>query len=320
MAHCTNTLGPNYSCTLAAQTPFPAPYFAATMAKYVDPYAAHAGSAPHQPPPPAGYPPGAYPSGAYPPGTYPNDTTPSQQNYDVESASNANDGVIVGTASTSVRLGFLRKVYAILTLCFAVTVGIACVFSLVDPVRLFVVTHRWLVWVGLGVGIASFIFLVCTKPKRPWDSLVLGIFVLGFSFMIGVICAAYYQIGWGGVVLQAFIATAAIFLFITAYVLITKKDFSYLGGFLGAAIIALVAVSICTFVFQLVAQTRLSRWIYFAISIFGALIMSAYILYDTSLILHRYGPDDYVIAVASLYIDVTNLFMYMLSIFSLIQT
>ena len=288
------------------------------MAKYVDSHFA-SGSAPQQPPPPAGYPPGAYPPGAYPPGTYPSDYN-SAQRYDEESGANPNDVGVVGTASTSVRLGFLRKVYAILTLCFAVKVGIACTMSLVVPVRSYVVRNPYFLWVGLGVGFVSFLVLACVRPKRPWDSVVLCLFVLGFSFMVGTICAIYFEVGWGGAVLQAFIATAAIFLVITAYVLITKKDFSYLGGFLAAALMTLIVISICTFVLRLVTRGRFSRWLYFAVSIFGALLMSAYILYDTSLILHKYGPDDYVIAVASLYLDVTNLFMYMLSIFSFIQS
>lgn len=280
------------------------------------------------------YPPGAYPPGAggygaqpappppsYPPGAYPPDSGGGGGYYDTEAGGGGADGaaVMVGTADVKVRLGFLRKVYALLTLCFAVTVGISCAFSFIVPLRDAVIANGWIVYAGLGIGLVCYLALVCIRLKRPWNAVLLSLFVLGFSVMIGTICAGFFKVGWGQVVLNAFISTAAIFLAITAYVLITKKDFSYLGGFLISVTIALIVVSLLVFFVGMVSG-RLNKWVYFAIAVAGAIIFSLYILYDTSLILHKYGPDDWVMAVASLYIDVTQLFMYMLQIFSILQT
>lgn len=47
-----------------------------------------------------------------------------------------------------------------------------------------------------------------------------------------------------------------------------------------------------------------------------ALVMTGYLLFDTSMVITRYGPDDWLIAVISLYIDVTQLFLYLLNIIS----
>ena len=48
--------------------------------------------------------------------------------------------------------------------------------------------------------------------------------------------------------------------------------------------------------------------------------MTGYLLFDTSMVMTRYGPDDWVIAVISLYIDVTQLFLFLLNIFSFAST
>lgn len=226
--------------------------------------------------------------------------------------------VKVGTAETSVRLGFLRKVYTILTLNFLITVGFACFCSFVLPVRRWIFNNSWLQWVGLVVVIAAMIGLACCRIPPPFNIGLLALFVAGFSLLIGTICAIYFEVGWGGVVLQAFLATAAIFIAITTYIMITKKDFSYLGSFLFGALIALIVVSLCTFVFRLVVG-RVNKWVGFAISVFGALLMVGYLLYDTSLVVTRYGPDDWLIAVISLYTDVMNLFLFLLNIFSVVN-
>ena len=147
------------------------------------------------------------------------------------------------------------------------------------------------------------IALVCFKLKKPWNALMLGVFVAGFSLMIGVISARYFDIGWGKVVIQAFAATVCIFVSLTAYVLITKKDFSYLGGFLLGAVIALIVLSLLTFFSGMFLGAGTRRWLYFGVSLLGALVYTLFILYDTSLILHRYGPDDWIQGVVDLYVD-----------------
>lgn len=223
-------------------------------------------------------------------------------NYDAEEA-RASKNVTLGTAEPSVRLGFLRKVYGMLTICLAITVGISCVFSFVVPIRDFFLSSPWLLFVGFVVGFGSYIALVCIPLKKPWNAVLLGVFVLGFSLMIGIICASYFEAGWGKVVIQAFAATVCIFLGLTVYVLITKKDFSYLGGFLMGAVIALIVASIITFFTGLFINSKASRVLYFGVSVIGALVYTLFILYDTSLILHRYGPDDWIQGVVSLYVD-----------------
>lgn len=93
-------------------------------------------------------------------------------------------------------------------------------------------------------------------------------FVIAFSVAIGVIVARYFEQGAGIIVLQAFSATAAVFLAITAYVFITKKDFSFLYGFLSAALLVLIALAIANFALGWVIGSR-TPWFTFGISVFG---------------------------------------------------
>jgi FtsH-binding integral membrane protein len=54
-------------------------------------------------------------------------------------------------------------------------------------------------------------------------------------------------------------------------------------------------------------------------ALLGALLFCGYILFDTSMILHHYGPDDYIMAAIALYLDLINLFLYMLELLRMLQ-
>ena len=54
-------------------------------------------------------------------------------------------------------------------------------------------------------------------------------------------------------------------------------------------------------------------------SLCGAMIFVGYILYDTSLIMHHLGPDDYIVGAVTLYLDIINLFFYLLRLFGELQ-
>ena len=123
----------------------------------------------------------------------------------------------------------------------------------------------------------------------------------------------YYQSGMGLVVLQALVLTAAVFVSLTTYVLVTKKDFSFLGGGLFAGLIILIVWSLLNSLFDFGLGGRMF------FSLMGALLFVGYILYDTSLLIHHLGPDDYIIAAVTLYLDIVNLFLYLLEMLRMLQ-
>jgi len=123
----------------------------------------------------------------------------------------------------------------------------------------------------------------------------------------------YFEMGMGKVVLQALMLTASVFIALTSYVMVTKKDFSFLGGGLFAALLVLIVWGFLNSFFDFGLGGRM------VFSLIGALVFCGYILYDTSLVMHHFGPDDYIPAAVTLYLDIINLFLYLLELLRMLQ-
>lgn len=112
-------------------------------------------------------------------------------------------------------------------------------------------------------------------------------------------------------IMQALGTTALIFFALSAYVLTTRKDFSFMGGFLMAGMIA-VLVAIIANIFLAIPLLQL------VISSVVVLIMSGFILFDTSRIIHG-GETNYIRATVSLYLNLFNIFVHLLSILGIMD-
>ena len=111
--------------------------------------------------------------------------------------SQAEDGGYGGLSSSfsekSIRLGFIRKVYAILSVQLIVTMAIVGVFTL-DSVKQFSAENSWLWILALVIMIVSLITLACcegVRRKTPHNFIFLGLFTLAEGFMLGTITARY---------------------------------------------------------------------------------------------------------------------------------
>jgi FtsH-binding integral membrane protein len=100
------------------------------------------------------------------------------------------------------------------------------------------------------------------------------------------------------------ILTGVVFGGLTLGVFVTKKDFSFLGGFLWIASFLVMGVILCAILFQF----PLGMW--FSAALIG--LACCYILYDTSNVLHHYRTDQYVGAALALFASVALLFYYIL--------
>lgn len=107
-------------------------------------------------------------------------------------------------------------------------------------------------------------------------------------------------------VMQALGGTAVVFLSLSAYVLVTKKDFSFLGGFLMIGLLVAIVAMIANIFFQIPA-------LHLAINAGIVFIMSGFILYDTSRIVNG-GETNYVLATVSIYLNLHNLFTSILQL------
>jgi len=224
-----------------------------------------------------------------------------------------NRGLPVYQAQAAIKAGFLRKVYGILAVQLLFTVASSAFFMFHVPTRDYVLHSQGML---LGASLAPFGFLMglyCYKDRHPLNLALLAGFTACITYTVGVVCAAYYTTGYGMIVLQALILTASVFISLTAYVLVTKKDFSWMGGALFAGLIILLMWSFLNAFFDFGLGGRM------VFSLAGALLFVGYILYDTSLLMHHLGPDDYIIAAVTLYLDIINLFLYLLEVLRMLQ-
>jgi modulator of FtsH protease len=134
--------------------------------------------------------------------------------------------------------------------------------------------------------------------------------LLGAS--LGPMLNHYLAMANGGTIItQALGGTALVFFSLSAYVLTTRKDFSFMGGFLMIGII----VAVVGMVGMLVASmfgVDVSLF-HLGLSMLIVLLMSGFILYDTSRIVNG-GETNYIMATTSLYLNIYNLFVSLLHI------
>ena len=113
--------------------------------------------------------------------------------------------------------------------------------------------------------------------------------------------------GGSQTIMLALAATGATFLALSAYVLKTRRDFSFMGGFLFAGMVIAILAGLGAMFFQIPALGL-------AVSAMVALLSAGLILYETSNIVNG-GEDNYVLATVGLYVSIFNLFSSLLSLF-----
>ena len=129
--------------------------------------------------------------------------------------------------------------------------------------------------------------------------------LLGFG--LGPVLSMYLSMPGGGqIIATAMAGTGIIFLALSGYVLTTRKDFSFMGGFLMVGMLV-VFLAIIANIFLAIPALSLT------ISAAVIFIMSGFILYDTSRIIHG-GETNYVMATFGLYLNIFNIFIHLLSI------
>ena len=166
-------------------------------------------------------------------------------------------------------------------------------------------------YLGAIVTLVGFFGLIFAVHKTAHSSLgLLFVFLLtGFmGFTIGPIINAYLSLANGpSLVTSALGTTAAAFVGLSAFAVITRKDFSFLSGFLVVGFFVLMGAVVLSLFFDLSAFSV-------AISCAFVLFASAAILWQTSAIIHG-GETNYIIATVTLFASFYNLFVSLLHIF-----
>ena len=170
---------------------------------------------------------------------------------------------------------------------------------------------------GLGHGAALVLSLVgfglLFVVHRTADSSKGLIAIFAFTGVMGASIGPmlnYYLAMPNGpaLVMQALGGTAVVFFGLSAYALTTRKDFSYMGGFLMVGLLVAVVAMIAN-IFLAIPALSLT------ISAAVVMIMSGLILFDTSRIING-GETNYIRATVSLYLNIYNLFIHMLHLLS----
>ena len=193
----------------------------------------------------------------------------------------------------------LRNTYMLLglTLLFsAMTAGVAMAMNLSHTMALV------LMLVGFGL-----LFVVNRTADSGKGLVAIFAFTGVMGASLGPMLSYYLQMANGpAMVMQALGGTAVVFFGLSAYALTTRKDFSYLGGFLMVGLIAAIVAMIAN-IFLAIPALQLT------ISAVVVMIMSGLILFDTSRIVNG-GETNYIRATVGLYLNIYNLFIHLLNL------
>ena len=208
------------------------------------------------------------------------------------------------SVSTTDRLTFIKKVYSLL----AMSMGTAAVGAYLGsgPLLLLVAPNMMLFFI---LQFALIIFASFASRRPGLNMVALFSFTTVSGLTLGPLL---YQVG-PSIAAEAFALTAITFAGLSLYVVYSKKDFSFMSGFLMTGLIVIIVGGLLNMFFIQ------SGMMHFVMSGASVLLFSGFILYDTSNILRYYGTDEYVSATLALYLDILNLFIALLSILGIMS-
>ena len=202
------------------------------------------------------------------------------------------------------RLVFIKKVYSLLA--FSMVTAAIGAYLGSGPLLLLVAPNMMLIFI-LQFALIFFASFAARKPGLNMVALFSFTTVSGLT--LGPLL---YQVG-PTIAAEAFALTAITFVGLSLYVVYSKKDFSFMSGFLMAGLIVIIVGGLINMFF--IGSTMM----HFVMSGGSVLLFSGFILYDTSNILRYYGTDEHVSATLALYLDVLNLFIALLSILGIMR-
>ena len=191
----------------------------------------------------------------------------------------------------------IRNTFSLLSMALlfsAIMAGVSMALNVPHPGILVTL----LVYFGLLFGISHY--------RNSSLGLVLVFALTGFmGLTLGPILSSYLALANGGqIIMTAMAGTAMLFLGLAGYALVSRKDFSFLGGFLMVGILVGFVAALASVFFQLPALSL-------AVSTMFVMLMSGLILYQTSSIIHG-GETNYIMATVTLFVAIFNLFISLL--------
>lgn len=206
---------------------------------------------------------------------------------------------IVRTASD--RATLVRRTYLLVFVSVLVTM-VGAAFGLSQPrVMQAVAAHPFIMFF---VMLAPLFLAMRARHSFPAN---IGLTLL-FTFVEGIWISPilyYYGRTAPGIIGQAALLTGSTFAVLTAYVWISRRDFSAWGSFLTVGLWVLIGTSLLNLFFR---NEVASLWI----AAVGVMLFAGLLIYDTWRLKNQYGPDDYVMAAVQIYLDLLNMFLFIL--------
>jgi len=213
--------------------------------------------------------------------------------------------VATGVETSFVTTKLIRNTYTLLAITLLFSAVMAGISIAIQPPS----------YTGIVCLLGALALIWLVLPKTANSSAGLGVVfaitgLMGFG--LGPMLTHYLSMPNGGsIVMTSLGSTATIFLSLSGYVMVTKKDFSFMGGFLMTGMIVaiismLVLLGASMFGYHMpMAHLALSAMI--------AMLMAGFILFDTSRIING-GETNYIMATVGLYLSIYNLFVSLLHI------
>lgn len=209
------------------------------------------------------------------------------------------------------RLGFIKKVYGVLSMQLIITILLSSI-AFNKNVKEYLCNNAGYLWISVIFSFVVIIPLICCKSiarKVPVNYILLIMFTIFESVLISYVIASVND---NQSVFISFILTTVVVIGLTIYACKTNKDFTMLGGLLLVCSVLLILLGILSIIFGGFLRTLYC--------VAGVFIFSVYLIYDTQLIMGRYGSEfdseDYIVASLSLYLDIIQLFLYILELIS----
>jgi modulator of FtsH protease len=200
----------------------------------------------------------------------------------------------------------LKNTYLLLSITLLWSAGIAGLSMLmnVPPISPFI-------YLAVVFGLS---FLLNKTANSAMGLVVTFLFTGFLGFYLGPIISLYVSHSGSEIVIQALAGTGLIFFALSSYVLTTKKDFTFMKGMLFTGLMVGVIGSLVYFMGNYFFGWHISG-LSLAFSSFFVVLMSGFILYDTSSIL-RGEQTNYILATVSMYMNLYLLFIHLLNLLS----
>ncbi|OWK06237.1 hypothetical protein Celaphus_00011858 [Cervus elaphus hippelaphus] len=213
-------------------------------------------------------------------------------------------------SEAAVRRAFIVKVFFLLSIQLLITGAIISLFVFWDALRSWVIKHPWFNYSLLPAFFVVFIILACCGKLRrqvPANYILLGLFTILQGLLLGTVSVFYDA----EEVLWATGVTALVTLSLSLFALQTKWDFSLLNGMLFVLLFVLIIYGILLIFIR-------SYWLHLLYAGLGTVLFSLYLVMDVQLMVgghHHHSnldPEEYVFAALNIYMDIINLFLFIL--------